>query len=66
MALLGALTDGASTYWLDRPILRSTLKADPRFEDAEILTMPQAANPFMVTSEQWRAITSRARSRRSA
>ena len=45
--------------WLDKPILRSILKADPRFEDAPILTIPHAGNPFPVTDEQWRAITSR-------
>jgi predicted RNA-binding protein with PUA-like domain len=45
--------------WLDQPILRSILKADPRFEDALILKMPGGGNPFPVTDEQWRAIISR-------
>ena len=45
--------------WLDKPILRSILKADPRFEDAPILINPRQANPFLLTEEQWRAITSR-------
>jgi hypothetical protein len=52
------LDDG---YWLQRPILRSVLKADPRFRAAAILTMPQAANPYPVKAEEWRAITSRVR-----
>ena len=45
--------------WLDKPILRSTLKTDPRFEGAPILTAPFQGNPFPVTDEQWNAITSR-------
>ncbi len=45
--------------WLDKPILRSILKGDPRFEDAPILIAPFQGNPFPVTDDQWRAITSR-------
>jgi hypothetical protein len=35
------------------------LQADPRFENAKIITIPHAANPFPVTDEQWDAICSR-------
>jgi hypothetical protein len=42
----------------DKPISRSILKADPRFEDATILKIARAGNPFPVTDEQWRAIIS--------
>jgi hypothetical protein len=44
--------------WLGKPISRSILKADPRFEDAPILKIARAGNPFPVTDEQWRAIIS--------
>jgi hypothetical protein len=45
--------------WLVKPILRSILKADVRFEDAPILKYPFQSNPFRLTDEQWQAITSR-------
>jgi len=44
---------------LNRPALRSTLQVDPRFEDALILKIPKAANPFPVTDQEWDAISSR-------
>jgi predicted RNA-binding protein with PUA-like domain len=44
---------------LDRPVLKSTLKADQRFADAMILKIPGKANPFPVTDEEWDAISSR-------
>lgn len=44
---------------LNRPVLKSTLKADPRFADAQILKIPKAANPFPVSDEEWDAICSR-------
>jgi predicted RNA-binding protein with PUA-like domain len=44
---------------LNRPVLKSTLKADPRFADAQILKIPRAANPFPVSDEEWDAICSR-------
>jgi EVE domain len=44
---------------LNRPVLKSALKADPRFENVKILTIPKAANPFPVTDEEWDAICSR-------
>ena len=37
--------------WLDKPILRSVLKADPRFEDASVLTAPFQGNPFPLTED---------------
>lgn len=45
--------------WLDQPILRTELKQDPRFRDAEIMTWPRLANAFRTTDAQWCAITSR-------
>lgn len=51
--------------WLDQPILRSALKADPRFASARIIRMPGAANPFLTSDEEWRAITSRRRPNRA-
>lgn len=44
---------------LAAPILKSTLKADTRFENALILRMPHAGNPFPVTDQEWDAISSR-------
>jgi EVE domain len=44
---------------LDPPIDRSDLKADPRFERSRILNQPFAANPFLVSDEEWSAISDR-------
>jgi predicted RNA-binding protein with PUA-like domain len=45
--------------WLDQPILKSTLLADPRFKDALIIRAARGGNPFPVTDPQWDAIRSR-------
>jgi hypothetical protein len=37
------------------------LQADPWFEDARILAFPRDMNPFRLTDEHWRAISSRVR-----
>jgi len=50
---------GSDARWLQKPIPRSILKADPRFVDAPILRAPFQANPFPLTDKQWQAITSR-------
>jgi len=44
---------------LNQPVLKKTLQADPRFEDALIVKIPKKANPFPVTDEEWDAICSR-------
>jgi predicted RNA-binding protein with PUA-like domain len=44
---------------LDRPILKSTLRADTRFAHAQILKIPRQANPFPVSDEEWDAMCSR-------
>jgi hypothetical protein len=44
---------------LGRPVLKPTLKADPRFAHAQILRNPRQANPFRVSDEEWEAISSR-------
>ena len=45
--------------WLDVPIAREELRADPRFASARILSQPQAGNPFRMVESEWEAITSR-------
>jgi hypothetical protein len=50
--------DLGRTHWLDRPIPRETLKADPRFAGARVIRQPWAPNPFLTTDEEWHAITS--------
>jgi predicted RNA-binding protein with PUA-like domain len=44
---------------LDRPVLKSTLRADPRFAHAQILKIPRKANPFPVSDKEWDAMSSR-------
>jgi len=44
---------------LGRPVLKSTLKADPRFAHALILKIPAKANPFPVGDKEWDAMCSR-------
>jgi predicted RNA-binding protein with PUA-like domain len=44
---------------LDRPVLKETLRADPRFADAAILRAWRRPNPFPLSDEEWDAICSR-------
>jgi hypothetical protein len=44
---------------LGRPVLKPTLKADPRFAGTQILKNPRQANPFTVSDKEWDAIFSR-------
>ena len=46
-------------HFLDEPISRETLKADPRFAGALILRVPRGANPFPVEPAEWPAIAER-------
>ncbi|MFJ3339033.1 hypothetical protein [Streptomyces sp. NPDC086766] len=43
--------------WLERPVLKSQLAADPRMAGATILTMPGGRNPHKLTDVQWEAIS---------
>lgn len=46
--------------YINDPIPKSDVLADPRFGSARIITQPQAANPFLTTDEQWEVIEEQA------
>jgi hypothetical protein len=41
---------------LDNPITKDELRSDARFATARIISQPFAANPFLTTNEEWKAI----------
>jgi hypothetical protein len=43
----------------EAPILRSDLRADPRFEDESVLTLLKAANPHPLSTNAFQAILER-------
>ena len=43
-------------FFLDAPIEREVLAADPVFGQATIFRAPQSTNPFRLTEEQWEAL----------
>jgi hypothetical protein len=46
--------------YVNDPIPKAEISADPRFASARIITQPQAANPFLTTDEQWEVIEEQA------
>jgi EVE domain-containing protein len=48
-----------TAHFLDHPIGREVLEADPRFAHALILRMSGGRNPFPLTGEEWAAIADR-------
>ncbi|MGI8796794.1 MAG: HNH endonuclease [Acidimicrobiia bacterium] len=50
---------------IDNPIPKEELFADPAFRLARIRTQPQAANPFLLSQDEWAAIDAAYRRRRS-
>ena len=45
-----------SFSYLQKPVLRSELKVDKRFENSLILRMPGGPNPFPLTKSEWNCI----------
>jgi hypothetical protein len=43
--------------WLERPVPKEQLAADPRMTRATILTMPGGRNPHKLTDMQWEAVS---------
>lgn len=43
--------------WLERPVPKGQLAADPRMARATILTMPGGRNPHKLTDVQWEAVS---------